>query len=64
MSQIEITNSGLSYELIAIEQFDKLLRVTCQSKDLEIYKDEIISTWRDQGSPWSTSRMKPTGSLM
>lgn len=47
MSQIEIQNNELSYELIEIQQFDKLLRVNCHFRDLEMYKEEIISSWKN-----------------
>ncbi|OUR95317.1 hypothetical protein A9Q84_15885 [Halobacteriovorax marinus] len=48
MSQIEISNGKLTNELIEIKQFDKLLRVNCNYQDLDIYKDEVISSWKDQ----------------
>lgn len=44
-SEITIADNKLSYELVEIEQFDKLLRVSCSLEDLELYKDEIIRKW-------------------
>jgi exonuclease SbcD len=45
LSLVEIKSNELSYELIEIEQFDKLLRVSCTKDELEQKLDEIISTW-------------------
>ena len=44
-SEITIKDNNLDYKLVEIEQFDKLLRVSCSLSELELYKEEIISKW-------------------
>ncbi len=45
ISVVSIKDSSLSYERVAIKEFDKLLRVNCMSEEIEEYRDQVISTW-------------------
>ncbi|WP_127716230.1 exonuclease SbcCD subunit D [Halobacteriovorax sp. HLS] len=46
-SEIIIEDNQLNYSLVDIQQFDKLLRVSCTNEELEQYKEQLISTYSD-----------------
>ncbi len=45
VSVVDITDNKLSFERVAIKEFDKLLRITCTKDEVEEYKDQIITSW-------------------
>lgn len=46
-SEININNGQLNYNLVNIEQFDRLLRITCTNQEIETYLEELISKWSE-----------------